>query len=68
MSHDNTVGANFKFKETTVERLIGAFRRQNNVDGVRQVNLMIDGEQVKPNDTMKDIDIDDMDQLEVLVK
>ncbi|KAF2156766.1 hypothetical protein K461DRAFT_263769 [Myriangium duriaei CBS 260.36] len=53
---------------TTCERIIGAFRRENKITPDRHLVLTFDGEAVEPEIQVKDTEIEDMDNLEVHVR
>jgi hypothetical protein len=55
-------------QETTVERLIGAFRGFNKIPTDKSITLVFDGEDLEPEMTMEEADFEDMDLIEVRVR
>lgn len=55
-------------QDTTVERLIGAFRNTNNIPASKDIALSFDGEDLESEMTMVDADIEDMNMIEVRIR
>ena len=55
-------------KRTTFERMIEVFVHQNNVPKEKAVTLRLDGEDLSPQGTIEDEDLDDLNILEVIIR
>jgi hypothetical protein len=54
--------------DTTFEHLTNAFRQKRNVDKAQPLTLMFDGDRLSPMDTVQDVDLEDMDAIDVMLK
>ncbi|KIW01657.1 uncharacterized protein PV09_06842 [Verruconis gallopava] len=54
--------------DTTVERLQGAFRTANKISETSNVVLVIDGDELTPDMTMEDAEVEDLNMIEVYVR
>jgi hypothetical protein len=56
------------YQDTTVARLEGAFRTHHKLAQETSLAFMMDGEELELDMTIKDVDIEDMDMIEVNVR
>lgn len=55
-------------QNTTIERMMTAFKREYKLSDDAHVRFIVDGEPLSPDEEIKDTGIEDMDSIDVHVK